>query len=282
MAEEGTFYEVLSRAMNDFAKFGYDSEARLEYWRIELEAAISRSLPSEREMAEMLQRSLWDVYRKLVERGGVLKRHLGVAQFQLNQIAPHLRRELDRRIMASANLIKLNRDEEVAKTLRRFSGWATSLPAGGSADPQKKEAKDNTYKALSSLPFTERRVLIDQGHKLNTAISAAVATQSGAIGARWRSHGEHDTSYNARPKHLERDTKGFVFLVRGCWAVDQGYVKPAKGVGFTDSVEQPGEWVFCRCWWDYVYSLRDIPTDMLTAKGLAKIAEMNQFRLTRS
>ena len=36
--------------------------------------------------------------------------------------------------MASAKLIKLNRDAAIERTLQRFSGWSTSIPVGGTAE----------------------------------------------------------------------------------------------------------------------------------------------------
>jgi len=51
-----------------------------------------------------------------------LKRHPGVARFTLNYVEPKLRAELDGRIMASADLIKLNRTQAVNRNIQRFSG----------------------------------------------------------------------------------------------------------------------------------------------------------------
>lgn len=281
MAETGTFYEVLQRAVKHFSEHGYRTEEELEYWTRELQAAMDRSLPSPEKMAEMLRASLRDVYDRLVGRGAILRHHAGVSRFQLDQVAPRLRSELDRRILASANLIRLNRQEEVAKTLRRFSGWATSIPRGGEAEPSKRETANHVYRALRSLPFRERRVLIDQGHKLNSSISAVLAQQTGAIAAVWRDHGRYDKGYDARPEHMHRDRSGRVYLVRDSWLVRDGYARAEAG-GYTGDVTQPAEEPFCRCWWEYLYSLRDVPAEMLTAKGREKVAEMDEFRRKRS
>jgi hypothetical protein len=50
-------------------------------------------------------------------------------------------------------------------------------------------------------------------------------------------------------------------------------VKPGPN-GYTDAITQPGEEVFCRCFYEYIYALRDMPDDMITAKGKAKLIEV--------
>jgi hypothetical protein len=40
-----------------------------------------------------------------------------------------------------------------------------------------------------------------------------------------------------------------------------------KGEGYTDEMSTPGEEVYCRCAYVYIYSLRKLPDEMLTIKG---------------
>ncbi|SUH14969.1 Uncharacterised protein [Salmonella enterica subsp. enterica] len=54
-----------------------------------------------------VSRRLTAAYDLEVGRERALKRHPGVSRFTLNYLEPKLRAELDRRIMASADLIKL-------------------------------------------------------------------------------------------------------------------------------------------------------------------------------
>ena len=55
------------------------------------------------------------------------------------------------------------------------------------------------------------------------------------------------------------------FVLRESWAMQRGYMKHDP---YSDSVPQPGEEVFCRCWWEYADSLVDVPDELLTVKGL--------------
>jgi len=157
----------------------------------------------------------------------------------------------------------LNKEEAIAKTLRRFSGWATSVPVGGSDIVDKVDVKKAVTKSIKVLPFVERRVIIDQGHKFRASLSEIVARDNKAIAARWHSHFK-EAGYDFREDHKERDSK--VYLVRGNWAQEKGLVKVGTD-GYFEDVTAPGEEVNCRCWVTWVYSLRQLPEQMLTVKG---------------
>lgn len=271
-AVKRSFYDVLTDAIADLAAHGYDSAERLESWRGRLRRAAVESMTPAHVLEETVRRLLRGEYERMVDRGGILKLNPGVSRFTLDRIRPRLRAELDRRILAAADLIRLNRAQAIETTLRRFSGWATSIPAGGTALPGRGKAKDDVRKSLASLPFTERRVAIDQGHKLRSSLSDIVATDAGAIAAVWHSHWRQ-ANYDYRPDHKERD--GEIYAVRGCWALEHGLMKVGPA-GYTDTITRPGEEVFCRCWYTYLYGLGQLPAAMVTEKGRMALAEARE------
>lgn len=274
MAKTRSFYDVLTEAIAYFTSHGFMSQERLEFWVRELGLAAERSLPSATKIQAMLRMSLGGIYRRLVEKRGILKKHPGLPLFTLERVQPRLRAELDRRIMASANLIKLNRAASKEKTLQRFAGWATSIPPGGSEAVDKSKVNNDVRKALKQLSFEDRRVAIDQGHKFTSNLNDILATDGGAIAARWHSHWREGIpegsdpdakgTYHYRPEHKVRDE--LVYLIKDSWAHKNGLVKPGKN-GYTDDITKPGEEIFCRCFYEYIYSLRSMPDDMLTQKG---------------
>lgn len=266
----GDFNDVLREAIEDVVDNGYDDPERIALWMQRLREAGRRTFITEHALREMLNDSLRAIYRRMVEKGGAFKLHPGLSKYTLMNVQPKLRAELDNRILASANLIKLNREEAIEKTLRRFAGWSTSIPIGGSDIAKRGEIKAEVGKALRQLPFEERRVLIDQSHKLNASLSQIIATDSGALAAIWRSH-YRQAGYDYREDHRERDSK--VYLVRGSWAQGRGLLKVGPD-GYTDAITQPAEEPFCRCFWVWLYSLRDImreAPDLLTAAGKAEL-----------
>lgn len=263
-----SYFDVLTAAIDDMTEHGYDSPERVAYWMGELRRAAERTLRSGAQMEQDLRDALAQVYRRMVERGGVAQYHSGVGRFTIEKLRPQLRAELDRRIVASANLIRLNKEEAVQKTLRRFSGWATSVPRGGSDVHDKREERAEIRKPLAQVKFQERRVVIDQGHKLISNISDIVAVDGGAIGGFWFSH-YRQAGYDYREDHKDRDGK--FYAIRGSWAVEQGLVR--RGEDWQDAITKPAEEPFCRCKYRYVYALRDVPAEYLTNKGRDALAE---------
>ncbi len=264
------FAETVTAAVNDLIERGYESKEQLGAWLTRLNAAARDALVPESELVRSLRGSLLFEYDRALRPARLVQTHPGVSAFTLQKVKPALRAELDRRILASASLIKLNREASIQRTLQRFAGWATSIPAGGTEVAKRKKVKDEVKRAIGGLPFIERRVVIDQGHKLVAAINDIVATDGGAIAGVWSSHWR-EAGYDYRPEHKARDGK--VYLIRDSWAVKDGYVKKS-GVEYLDEITQPGEEVSCRCYVRYVYSLRDLPRDWLTVKGREALKEI--------
>lgn len=261
------FYEVLNAAVADMTEHGFDRAERVAYWTVKIREAAKAVMMPEHEMDRLLRERLAGAYAKFVDRGDIGEFHPGIERFTIEQVRPQLRAELDRRIMASANLIKLNRDAAIEKTIQRFQGWATSIPTGGTKAADKPGTKQNIRKSLAQLPFEERRVLIDQGHKLTASISEILAKDGHALAGVWHSHWRQ-AGYDYREDHKERDDQ--VYLLRGTWALDRGLIKPGPA-GYYDKVTSVGEEPFCRCYMTWLYRLRDLPADMLTAAGKSKL-----------
>jgi hypothetical protein len=237
-------------------------------WLEQIRAAAEADLVPESQLQDELRRSLTAIYQRLIERGEVLRQNPGVDRFTLQRVRPELRAELNRRILASANLIKLNREEAIGATLRRFSGWALSVPPGGVGDrPIRREAAKQTRKELTKLGFQTRRVAIDQGHKFASNLSQIIANDGGAIAAIWHQH------YTRYPRDTHKKRNGKVYLIRNSWAHKEGLVKPGPD-GYTDEITQPSEEVYCRCTYEYLYGFRKIPPDMMTEKGRERLAQV--------
>lgn len=264
-----TFTRTVREAVKFFLRNGYTSRQELEQWQ----AIIRQAAESETDddYMSMVSDRLRKSYDLQVSKAGALERHKGLSRFTLNYMEPKLLSELDRRILASADLIKLNRTAAINKTVQRFSGWATSIPVqdyvGGGLSASSRSGivanAQHIQKSAEQVDYEARRVMIDQSHKLIANIDNIIATSNNAIAAEWHSHWRQP-GYDYREDHKERDK--LVYLIRGNWAQKNGYVK-AGPAGYLDEITQPGEEVFCRCYVTYLYNLRSIPEDMLTQKG---------------
>jgi hypothetical protein len=270
MSGPPSFYQVLTEAINDMMEHGFDSVERLAGWITRIREAAERSLTPAHVLEDALRNTFTTTYKRLVEREGILKQHPGVPLFTLARVKPKLHAELVRRTAASADLIVLNRQASIEKTVQRFAGWGSSVPPGGSEATSRPEAKREIRKALASLPFEERRVMVDQGHKFVANLNEIIANDGGALAAEWHSHWRQ-LNYHYRKDHKERDQH--VYLIRDSWAHQAGLVKPGD-VGYYDDITKPGTEIFCRCWVTYLYALRRLPPDMLTQKGKEELARV--------
>lgn len=262
-----SFQDVLTQAVQYFVLHGYDDPKALANWMKRLRDAAVSELGSEKAVEARMKQVLEATFKRSLTTAAFNRSHPDIPRYTIERIKPNLRPELTRRILASADLIKLNRSQAIEKTLQRFSGWASSVPAGGSRVVEKVDVKADVSKSLRQLKYEERRVTIDQGHKLVSSINQVIAHEGGAIAGKWRDHGSVQAGYDARHDHLERNGKYFVY--RGNWAIEQGLMN--KGEGYTDEIEMVGELPFCRCYYVNIYNLRDLPSELITEKGRAAL-----------
>lgn len=260
------FTRTVREAVKFFLRNGYTSREELERWQSIIRQAAESETADD--YSAMVSRNLTHAYDLQIGRAAALKRHPGISRFTINYLEPKLRTELDRRILASVDLIKLNRQKAIDTTLSRFSGWASSIPSADSIaltgiQGTMRETAAHIQKAAEKVDYEARRVMIDQNHKLIANIDNVIATSNNAIAAIWHSHWRRP-NYDYREHHKERDLK--TYLIRGNWAQKNGYVK-AGPAGYLDEITQPGEEVFCQCYVTYIYNIRSIPEYMLTKKG---------------
>jgi hypothetical protein len=269
------FKRVIREAVAFFSKRGYTSQHDLDTWARRLEDSARSSLVSPAVAAELVARHLSSVYGRFMRKipaqlkrlqvkvGARMTPELFFRRVEtLPQLAMRMRNELDRRIAASADLIRIRREEAIDATLRRFKGWASSVPPGGTPAPQKPE-KELLAKEFRQVRYEVNRLNIDQGTKLNASLAAVYAEGTGAIAGRWRSNWRQ-AGYDYRVDHKERDNK--IYTLRDNWAEKAGLMKPGPA-GYTDEITQPAEEVYCQCYYVYIHNLTSLPPDMLTAKG---------------
>lgn len=253
------YTKVISEAVADILANGYDSPERVAFWIRQIQGAASERLGTPEVAARRLRQALETAFVRQVDGGLVLRRHRGVSPEVLNRLRPLLQTELERRVLAATTLVRMNYEKTVDTTLRRFVGWATAVPPGGTSAQTRAEAK----RPLRDLEYVDNRLYKDQEYKMIEALSHTIGEGGGAIAARWRSRWR-DPGYNYRKEHKHRDEE--IVLLRNSPALAQGLVKRA-GHAFMDEIEFPGEWPHCQCWYDYIYTLDGVPEECLTAKG---------------
>lgn len=267
-----TFFQVVNEAINDIKEHGFDSLTRIQNWADKIRNAALKSLVPQAMLEKTMRSTFERIYSGLITKGGYTKIHPGIERFGVERLTPKLREMLSQRKAMSANLIKLNRDKMIEQTNQRFQGWASSVPPGGSTISTR-DTQQDIGKALKSLPFEERRVMIDQGHKFVASLNNVIATDNNAIGCTWHSHWRQ-AGYNYRKDHKERDLK--VYLLKGNWAQAAGFIKLDPDAGYYDDITKAAEEPFCRCAVTYIYTIGAIPESMLTEKGKAELIRVRK------
>jgi len=249
------FKTVLDQAITEFGEHGFRDAAILAVWLLLLRQALKSSISPENKANSRAKASLTRKYELLV------KKRRKIPQIKVDQIRPDLRRELERRVIATQGLNGSIRESAVADVIRRFEGWATSVPEGGSA-VKKRHITDFITKPITKIRLEDSRVLEDQMHKLAMNVEAIIADKCGAIAGVWHSKWRQGEPY--RHKHAAFDEE--VFTIADNWAIKNKLMKVGSA-GYTHNIEAPGELPYCRCSYDYVYDIKDLPDKMVTKKG---------------
>ena len=148
----------------------------------------------------------------------------GVGRFTLERIQPHLRSELNRRIMAiaedSADRIGSECEAVIEATLKRFADWITpesdnhtsiTTTAGwwswikahltGRNHPESQKRNRELPSALADMSFEDRwrMVMIDQGIWFTACLNEMIAMNDNAIAMIWHSHWRQENyDYNTK------------------------------------------------------------------------------------
>jgi hypothetical protein len=255
------FLTTLKDAIADILADGY-SEAAVTKWSHALGEAAEETMGSPEKRVAAVRANLNALYRR-VERGGLTSEHS--RRVDIVKLKPVLKALRDEAVGEAAARVIEHREDVIQRTIAKFVDWAESVPVGGGRH-SRKVAYRNIREPMVRLSTSERAVVVDTERDLRSQLSDAIADGSGAIAAIWHSRWRVP-GYNYRKEHKARDEN--FYAIRGSWAMQDRLIR--QGAGFTDGFERPGEWRHCRCHYEYVYDLGDLPDTMLTARGRARL-----------
>lgn len=224
------------------------------------------------EVTKAFKKSFSDFYTK----EGYKKTNKGISKVKMSDLREEFKKEMEKKITVSFNLIK-NADDELKQRLAsRFLNWLTI------DSPEVRGSGASKTSLLNFLDFAKENgiardraefIINDQKRKMIAEFDMIIARENGAIGGFWitrkdkRVVGDPNGDYpNPTPAHGDHyDREGKFFIYKESWAYKKGYV---KGEIYED-LEDGGVGVAigCRCRMQNIYDLRDIPTANLTKKG---------------
>jgi uncharacterized protein with gpF-like domain len=260
------FSDALKEAIRHFTVLGFTSPHQVDDWSRRLEAAAEDPV-EEHQIGARVASTLQGAYTRATRPGSVKRAHPGIEEWMVHRLEPRLRDELQRRIWAAADLIRLNRQQALAKTMARFKGFATSVPTGGTPEVNQRLVAQEIAAPSKSLDFITRRAQIDQTQKMIGNLNDIIADGAGAIAATWDHVPELERQF--RPEHTARH--GLTYPIRGSWAAERGLLRAPDG--WWQDFDIPGQLINCRCEARYLYSLEEVPPEMLTPAGRDALAK---------
>lgn len=209
---------------------------------------------------------------------GFTKNNKGLRGWRLEKVKKALREALKTRIRYSLNLIKTQNESTMAKLRNRFLDWVEVESGSG-----KKESIQKTMKVAETLKKKDKHmkmILRDQSRKMIGNFDNIVALEYGAIGFFWKTRRDNRVVGNPAGKypgvgtskhqdHYDRENKFYFY--HNTWVIKNRYVATkAKNFYWADFEDGlPGQPINCRCFAYNIYSLDDIPRELLSKKGLA-------------
>lgn len=209
------------------------------------------------------------------------KKHHKKDNFNINDINANVRKLLEKRIITSLNNIKIKDKKLLLEIQNRFINF---LVNNDNKNKTLKDLKDNlrVNECLTQSKNYTKNILRDQMHRFNDSIDYTMGTLNGAVGLVW--HTQQDKRVVGDPtglypkgntlhnNHFKRD--GVFFSLKDSIATKNKLVNAEIFETLTD-IKECGRPINCRCYYEYIYDLRDVPTQYLTKKGFNFIKKNN-------
>lgn len=224
-------------------------------------------------------------------RGGYKKNSKGLKGYNPYKFKTKYLRQLNNRIDTALGLIVSHHQAYMLEIVNRYKEWFsidTQEVRGDKATPESFSKKLSEFCHHDKDKFEKHMkfVIKDQSNKLSASMDEITATEGGAFAMIWKTRNDKRVVGNPSglyPKgapihgnHYIRNNK--LFLLKGSWALKEGYIKKTKEVEYLEDVPDgyPGQAIGCRCYRIDIYSLEDIPSEyhfILTKKGKAEVGE---------
>ncbi len=160
-------------------------------------------------------------------------------------------------------------DQQISEFNSRLEQFLEQVPRGGTKDKAAKSQITEIKKELRQLAKWEKLFSVYKANSLAAEIEYIFSLQGNPLAAIWHyskldEQGEYQKTYD----HEACDGK--VYAVRGNWAIEKGLMK-AGAHGYINDSTRPAQEVGCMCRLQWVYNLRSLPSDMITAKGRSEL-----------
>ncbi len=160
-------------------------------------------------------------------------------------------------------------DDQIGQLQVILREFLEQVPSGGTKAKAIKSKIAEIKKELRYLVKWDRLFYTYKARSFSTEIEHIFVLTGSPLAAIWQysdmdAQGEYQKTYN----HQQRD--GRVYAIRGSWAIEKGLMKVGPN-GYLDEIDIPGRELGCMCSLLWLYSISDLPTNMMTEKGVAEL-----------
>lgn len=206
------------------------------------------------------------------------RKHHKMSAYNLKDISPEFRKILEKRVLNSLNAIKIKDKKLLLDLESRFVNFMLDDKEKTMRNLQENLKVNETLKHSKHYV---RNILRDQTQRMNDNIDYTNGKLNGAVGLIW--HTQNDNRVVGNPSglypkgnelhnnHYKRDN--VFFALRDSYATQQGLLK-AEVFESLEDISKTGRAINCRCDYEYIYDLRDVPSMYLSKKGIDYINKL--------
>jgi len=171
-------------------------------------------------------------------------------------------------------------DERIRQCDAMVHQFLEQVPMGGAKDKEIKSQIGEIKKELRPLAKWDRLFYVHKATCFPAEVEFLFSLEGNPIAAIWRYNPiDERTDYPKTYDHKQRDK--LVYAVRGNWAITKGLMKAGPN-GYLDEINRPSQEIGCMCHLQWLYSIRGLPTNMMTEKGVSELKRVRAAMQTES
>jgi hypothetical protein len=171
-------------------------------------------------------------------------------------------------------------DERLRQCNAMVDQFLEQVPMGGTKDKEIKSRIGEIKKELRTLAKWDRLFYVYKARSFPAEVEFLFSLEGNPIAAIWHYKPiDEQTDYPKTYDHKQRDE--LVYAVRGNWAITKGLMKAGPN-GYLDEISRPSQEIGCMCYLGWLYSISDLPTNMVTEKGVSELKRVRAIMQTES
>jgi hypothetical protein len=287
--------QAAGEILTDFLKSGPKSSNHLVETKAKIYEVAFSIVTSAEEATANYEQSCKEFLDKVVQVKGMPTRTIvreGEKQARLvsssgshisrnfDALLPSIRERFEWSISNYSVQAKRYLDEQFSELQALLEQLIEQVPIGGTKDRAITGQVSEIKEEIRQLAKWDKLFNIYKAESFPSEVEYLFALEGKPIAAIWRySEADEQGEYRKTYSHKERD--GRVYVVRDNWALAKGLMT-AEPYGYIDEVSHPNQEIGCMCSLQWLYAISDLPTNMVTEKGVSELKRVRALMQTQS